>query len=341
MPSIERIEQIVMRSTESVPNEVQLLRDELLQRWHEWPVDTTQDFCTFAKSQIETLSKNMRGIARRALRDIQAGVSMEADMEARRATLQRQSARRMEGETQRCFDTVNRNEHGVVYLGSARLQSGTPFYEHSRELGREVCQLLGSTSWSGAGPGLMEAPLIGALEAGGHTAGVKILLESDQSFFEQNINPALQPENVAECRYFAPRKVGLVEAAMRDRLEDRTAIIVLPGGFGTIDEWSEYVVLKQLGKLGTNHPVPILLMNYEGYYDPLKEFLHQSCIERGTIRKDELKLFDLCRDNFTALEILAETYDIPPDKRPYLGRVHPNVTLRAASPDEHSEAAHA
>jgi predicted Rossmann-fold nucleotide-binding protein len=177
----------------------------------------------------------------------------------------------------------------------------------------------------------MEAPLMGAKEAGGSTAGVKIELKSEHTFFEQDINSALAREDVAVCRYFGPRKVGLVDAAMRETEEDRTAIIVLPGGFGTIDEWSEYVVLKQLQKLGTNHTVPILLMNYEGFFDPLIEFLYRSCIEHGTIREDELSLFHMCRDNFAALEVLAETYNIPTDKRTYSERVQPKIILKAAT----------
>lgn len=64
---------------------------------------------------------------------------------------------------------------------------------------------------------------------------------------------------------------GLVDAAMRHTINDKTAIIGLPGGFGTLDEILEAVTLAQLGQLGTNFPVPILLYNYEGFFDPFLE----------------------------------------------------------------------
>ncbi len=330
MPSLQRIEQIVGKETEHASSETAELRDELLRQWKEhWPEDVGQTFCTHVRAEIGTLSAKTRKEARGAFRRIQDSINAEAMDEALRAEQQRKSADRMKHEILQCFDVINRMGRGVVYLGSARLKPGSPMYEESRELGREVYTLLGSTSWSGAGPGLMEAPLMGAKEAGGKTAGVKIELDSDQTFFEQDINPALERENVAVCKYFGPRKVGLADAAMREKEEDRTAIIVLPGGFGTIDEWSEYLVLKQLRKLGTNHSVPILLMNYGGFYNPLIEFLYKSCIEHGTIREDELSLFHMCNDNFSALEILAEEHHIPLEKRTYHGRIHPKIAPKA------------
>ncbi len=331
MLSTDRIEQIVIRETEASHRDVQLLRDELLQQWKQWPPHEQGSFCIHIRAQLKALHRRVRGEARRAFSGIQDQINTAAIEDAMRAERQRQSADRMKQEILNCFDVINRNGRGIVYLGSARLKPGSPMYEQSRELGREVYRLLGSTSWSGAGPGMMEGPLVGAREAGGKTAGVKIELGSEHTFFEQDVNPALETENVAICKYFGPRKVGLADAAMRESEEDRTAIIVLPGGFGTIDEWSEYVVLKQLQKLGTNHTVPILLMNYEGFFDPLIEFLYRSCIEHGTIREDELSLFHMCRDNFAALEVLAETYNIPTDKRTYSERVQPKIILKAAT----------
>ena len=335
MLSTERIEQIVMRETEKSHSDVQRLRDELLSQWKDWTTNEHGSFCIHIRTQLKMLSGRVRGGARQALHRIQDRINETAIEEALRAERQRQSAERMKGEILNCFEVVNRRERGIVYLGSARLKPGSTMYEEARELGREVHQLLGSTSWSGAGPGMMEAPLVGAREAGGRTAGVKIRLESEQTFFEQNINAALERDNVAECNYFGPRKVGLADAAMRDSEEDRTAIIVLPGGFGTIDEWSEYVVLKQLQKLGTNYTVPIIMMNYEGFFDPLIEFLYKSCIQHDTINEDELGLFHMCSDNFSALEILAETYGIPPEKRTYSERVQPKILLKAAPEDAH------
>jgi uncharacterized protein (TIGR00730 family) len=267
--------------------------------------------CEHVYHRLKTLTGKTKGEARHAFHRIQECINEIASEEALKAEHQRQSAARMQQEILDAYEVINRLGRGVVYLGSARFLAGSPTYEASRALGREVFQLLGSTSWTGAGPGIMQAALEGAKEVGGRTAGIKIELSVDQTNFEQDINPALAPEDVAVCNYFGPRKIGLADAAMREKEDDRTAIIVLPGGFGTLDEWFEYVVLKQLRKLGSRFPVPILLMNYEGFYDHIITHLSEICVRNGTISEQELQLFHICRSNADALEILASTYNIP------------------------------
>ena len=333
MLSTDHILKIVEQKTAALSPPVQSLRDELLDRWRDW--SDQGEFCTFAKTQIDQLHRRFRREARNALREIRDAIAIVSIEDAKERERQRQSANNVGREMLMSYELINRKGRGVVYLGSARLKSPHPFYEEARALGREVYQLLGSTSWSGAGPGIMEAPLVGAKEVGGKTAGVKILLTADQTSFEQNVNPALAEDDVVVCKYFASRKVGLADAAMRDHEEDRTAIITLPGGLGTMDEFFEYDVLKQLKKLGSKYTVPILLMNHQGYYDHLITFLFETCVQHGTITEQELSLFHICRDNFEALEILAETFGIPHDKRTYYERVQPSITLRAAP--EHAE----
>lgn len=328
MLSTERILGIIAEETKDCSPEVQRLRDELVDLWRQWNAKQIA-FCIYARDRIDTLPKRgKRQEGRRALRAVKDRISFAAVEEALTEEAQRQSANRMKLEILRNYEVINRQGRGVVYLGSARLRAGTHFYELSRELGREVYQLLGCTSWTGAGPGIMEAPLVGAREVGGKTAGIKILLNGEESSFEQDINPALAQEDVGMCQYFGPRKIGLADAAMRNRKEDRTAIITLPGGFGTLDEFFEYVVLKQLKKLGSRFPVPILLMNYDGFYNLQIEHLNRSCVETGTIADGELSLFHVCDTNREALEILAETYDIPPDNRTYRERLPERIVLR-------------
>lgn len=326
MLSTERILEIVAGETADCSDPVQAVRDELVREWKVWNEDQGA-FCAYARQRIGELSKRMRGEARDRFRKIRDVINVDAVEGARREDTQRQSAARMKAEILGGYEVINRQGRGVVYLGSARFKAGTPVYEESRALGREVFQLLGSTSWTGAGPGIMQAPLEGAKEAGGRTAGIKIELDTDQTSFEQDINSALVPENVAVCKYFGPRKIGLADAAMRDREEDRTAIIVLPGGFGTLDEWFEYVVLKQLKKLGSRFPVPILLMNYEGFYDHIIAHLYETCVKTGTVSEHELQLFHICPGNFDALEILAATYNIPKEQCSFQDRIHPTHIL--------------
>lgn len=242
--------------------------------------------------------------------------SMQAGISERNNRI---SAEKMRSEILRVYEVIEKNGRGVVYLGSARTKPGHPYYESSRELGREVSLLLGSTSWSGAGPGQMEAPLMGAKESGGNVAGVKIILDDGQSSFEQKINPVLDPDNVAECRYFGPRKIGLADAAMRKRKSDRTAIIATPGGFGTRDELYEYIVLKQLQKLGTNFEVPIIIHNQDGCFDTFEEDC-KILFDKEMIAEKDLTLFTVQRTNRDILQYLAEFYEIPEDKRDYTTR---------------------
>lgn len=98
---------------------------------------------------------------------------------------------------------------------------------------------------------------------------------------------------------------------------DRTAVVTLPGGIGTLDEAFEILALIQLQRIGSELPVPFLLMNYDSFYSKLLEFL-ADCEEWGTLDKGELaSLWKVCNDNFEALEYLAEFYKLPQSKRDF------------------------
>ncbi|MFA7682509.1 MAG: LOG family protein, partial [Candidatus Peribacteraceae bacterium] len=174
--------------------------------------------------------------------------------------------------------------------------------------------------WAGGGPGLMEAALLGVKTAGGRIAAIKIHLTAEQSEHEQEISSVLDPRDVAECEYFGPRKIGLVDAGMLQNETDHTAFVVLPGGFGTMDELFEEIVLKQLKKNGSKHPVPILLINYNGYYDNLLKQMDRMEAE-GTVTAKERELITICNSNEEALEALADFYAIEPEQRTYKGKM--------------------
>lgn len=199
---------------------------------------------------------------------------------------------------------------GVIYIGSARPQRNHPHYIQSLELSREVAKLLGCTTWTGAGPGLMDAVIKGALQAGKPVGGFKIEKEAGQ-WTSTGSHPYLPPNTYLTCRFFSARKHGFVDAAVRNNSSERTAVISLPGGIGTLDEMFEILALIQLQRIGSQLPVPVLLMNYDGYYSKLLDFLDD--IEHwGNLGKGEAEsLWKVFDNNKEALAYLAGFYDIP------------------------------
>jgi predicted Rossmann-fold nucleotide-binding protein len=118
-------------------------------------------------------------------------------------------------------------------------------------------------------------------------------------------------------RFFSARKHGLVDAAVRSSAADRTAVIALPGGIGTLDELFEIMALIQLERIGSTLPVPFLLLNYDSYYSKLLDFLND-CQDWGTVAPGEVaSLWKVCDGNYEALEYLAEFYNVPAAKRNY------------------------
>lgn len=116
--------------------------------------------------------------------------------------------------------------------------------------------------------------------------------------------------NCIVLRFFSARKHGLVDAVVRCRSSERTAVIALPGGIGTLDEVFEIMALIQLERIGSLLPVPLLLMNYDSFYSNLLEFLND-CEKWGTVSKGEVaSLWKICNNNSEALDYLAEFYGL-------------------------------
>lgn len=112
-------------------------------------------------------------------------------------------------------------------------------------------------------------------------------------------------------RFFSARKHGLVDAAVRSSNSDKTAVVALPGGVGTLDEMFEILALIQLERIGSELPVPFIVMNYDSYYAKLLDFL-DDCEGWGTLSKGELSsLWKICDTNSEALSYLADFYDLP------------------------------
>jgi hypothetical protein len=157
----------------------------------------------------------------------------------------------------------------VTVFGSARFKEDHRWYKMAREIGAGISHL-GFTVMTGGGPGIMEAANRGAKDVDGRSVGCNIILP-----FEQQPNPYL--DTYVNFHYFFVRKVMLVKYSY--------AFVVLPGGFGTMDEMFEALTLIQTKKIRN---FPIVLMGRE-YWQPLMDFLH-SMIAAKTISQEDLNL---------------------------------------------------
>jgi uncharacterized protein (TIGR00730 family) len=157
----------------------------------------------------------------------------------------------------------------VTVFGSARFEKGHEYYDQARRLGGALSKI-GFTVMTGGGPGIMEAANRGAQEAGGRSIGCNILLPQ-----EQDANSYV--DRVVTFRYFFVRKVMLVKYSY--------AFVVMPGGFGTMDELFESLTLIQTGKIKN---FPVVLMGTQ-YWQPLLDFL-QTMADIGTIQAADINL---------------------------------------------------
>lgn len=187
----------------------------------------------------------------------------------------------------------------IVFFGSARLREDGPLGQYYRDA-RALAALL--TTWSstlpgerrrfvvcsGGGPGIMEAANRGAGDAGGPTVGLNIGLP-----FEQRPNPYITPSLTFEFRYFFMRKFWFAYLAR--------ALVVFPGGFGTLDELTEILTLAQTGKLGRR--IPVLLYG-SAFWREILNF--DALVRHGMIAEADLGLFRFADDPQAAFEMLRE-----------------------------------
>jgi uncharacterized protein (TIGR00730 family) len=175
----------------------------------------------------------------------------------------------------------------VTVFGSARFDEHHRYYAMAREVGGALARI-GFTVMTGGGPGVMEGANRGAREAGGRSVGCNVELP-----FEQEPNPYL--DRWVTCRYFFVRKVLLVKYSY--------AFIVLPGGFGTLDELTEALTLIQTRKI---LQFPIVLMGVD-YWAPFLAMV-KTMVDAGTIAAADLDLMlvtDSVTDAMAHLELHA------------------------------------
>lgn len=184
---------------------------------------------------------------------------------------------RIEREFSDGFQIINKYNHTVTVFGSARFLEDNPFYRQAREVGKMLAQE-GFAVITGGGGGIMEAANRGAYEAGGHSIGFNIQLPH-----EQKLNPYTTES--MPFHYFFARKVTMTYAA--------SALIVFPGGFGTIDEVSEVITLIQTKKMPK---VPVILVGRD-FWSPLDQFVRDKMLHGfGTISHGDEDIYAITDD---------------------------------------------
>lgn len=201
----------------------------------------------------------------------------------------------------------------VTIFGSARFPEGHPYYVMARQVGSAVANL-GFTVMTGGGPGIMEAANRGAKEAGGLSIGCNIRLP-----MEQEPNPYL--DRFVTMDYFFVRKVLLFKYSY--------AFVILPGGFGTMDEFFEVLTLVQTGKIQN---FPLIVMGHD-YYTKLRGLL-EDMLKAGTIHPVDMKYLyytDSIEDMTAYIASTVQKFGVIP--RPSPSRILRESAIRAKSPN--------
>ena len=211
----------------------------------------------------------------------------------------------------------------VTIFGSARTLPEDPLYEQTKQVAAD----LAAAGWmviTGGGPGIMAAGLEGAGRE--MSFGINIRLP-----FEQGANEFITADpKLVEMKYFFTRKLML--------MKESDGFIVMPGGFGTLDETFELLTLIQTGKA---EPSPIVLLEVEGgtYWQEFEQFVRHEIGSRGLISDDDCVLYRITDDAQTAVDEITGFYRNYHSRR-FVGDVLV-VRLRAEPTDEEIEALNA
>lgn len=179
----------------------------------------------------------------------------------------------------------------VSIFGSARTPEEGKYYQMTVQIG-ELLATKGYGVISGGGPGIMEAANKGAYLAGGKSVGLNIELP-----FEQFHNKYIDRDKLMEFKYFFVRKVMFMKYSQ--------GYIVMPGGFGTMDELFEAITLIQTGKIAR---FPIVLVGSD-YWTGLLDWIENTMLANGMISEEDLKLYRIVDTAEDAVEHIFRFYD--------------------------------
>lgn len=174
------------------------------------------------------------------------------------------------------IETLSKLKHAVSIFGSARVRPDDPYYKKTEYLARRLAEN-GFGVITGGGPGIMEAANKGAAAAGGQSVGMNIRLP-----YEQKPNP--YANTVIEYKYFFVRKVMFVKYAV--------AYVILPGGFGTMDELFEALTLIQTKRI---KGFPVIMMGSE-YWQGLLDWLKNTMLQNDKIEPADLDIIQVIDD---------------------------------------------
>ncbi|MCX5703224.1 MAG: TIGR00730 family Rossman fold protein [Candidatus Omnitrophica bacterium] len=186
------------------------------------------------------------------------------------------------------FEVLSEVGQAVSIFGSSRTKPGTKYYRQAEEVAYHLAKE-GFAVITGSGPGLMEAANKGTKRAKGKSIGLNIHISSEQK-------PNKYVDLILDFRYFFVRKVMFVKYAK--------AFVILPGGYGTLDEFTEAINLIQTEKIPK---FPVILFGSE-YWKGMLDWLRNTVLKNGNISKDDLDIFTVVDDPKDAAKVIKKFY---------------------------------
>ena len=186
------------------------------------------------------------------------------------------------------FEVLSELGKAVSIFGSSRVKPNNKYYK----LTEEAAYLLAKEGYAiitGSGPAIMEAANKGAKRAGGHSVGLNIQIPH-----EQKSNKYV--DTLLDFRYFFVRKVMFVKYAK--------AFVIMPGGYGTLDEFTEAINLIQTERIDK---FPVILFGSE-YWKGMLDWLRDTVLKNGSIDKEDLKIFTVVDEPKEVVEVIKKFY---------------------------------
>jgi len=186
------------------------------------------------------------------------------------------------------FEVLSNVGKAVTIFGSSRMKPNNKYYALTEETAYRLAKE-GYAIITGSGPGIMEAGNKGARRAGGHSIGLNIQIPS-----EQRANPYV--DTLLDFRYFFIRKVMFVKYAK--------AFVIMPGGYGTLDEFTEAINLIQTQRISR---FPVVLFGSQ-YWKGMLDWLHEMVLESGCISQEDLEIFKIADTPADVVKIIKKFY---------------------------------